>query len=241
MMLVLSFCRRISRSLETLNVTLGVASLVGTLAVSSLLLGLQATPSMAADVTFLSGIYQKSSDKVDGSSRGSTSTLSLGGRFSDDLTTETAWVAEGDLRLISYSAAAGSPSPDNAMGLKLGGGSRYYFKPIVEAVVPYATAIVTIKSEKALQWLANGYSETTKSGLYYGANAGLRAGLGNNFFVELEFDFFESPLFAVTKVETVTSAAGVNSTAKNETTESAIFAKSSVKFDEAKIGIGMLL
>lgn len=197
--------------------------------------------TFAADVTFLSGVYQKSSDKVDGSSRGSTSTLSFGGRFSDDLTTETAWIAEGDLRLISYSAAAGSPTPDNALGLKLGGGSRYYFKPIVEAVVPYATGVVTLKSEKQLQWLSNGYSETTKSGLYYGANAGIRAGLGNDFFVELEFEFFESPLFAVTKVETVTSVDGANQTKKNETTESAIFAKSSVNFDEAKIGIGMLL
>jgi len=240
-MRILSFCRRISRRLDQSTWFLNRSCLLGFFAFSFLLGGALSTPAVAADVTFLSGIYQKSSDKVDGSSRGSTSTLSLGGRFSDDLTTETAWVAEGDLRLISYSAAAGSPSPDNAMGLKLGGGSRYYFKPIVEAVVPYATAIVTLKSEKALQWLANGYSETTKSGLYYGANAGIRAGLGNNFFVELEFDFFESPLFAVTKVETVTSAGGLNSTAKNETTESAIFAKSSVKFDEAKIGIGMLL
>lgn len=240
-MLVLSFCRCISGRLDKSKLFLNRSSLLGFVAVSFLVVGILSTPAVAADVTFLSGIYQKSSDKVDGSSRGSTSTLSLGGRFSDDLTTETAWVAEGDLRLISYSAAAGSPSPDNAMGLKLGGGSRYYFKPIVEAVVPYATAIVTLKSEKALQWLSTGYSETTKSGLYYGANAGIRAGLGNNFFVELEFDFFESPLFAVTKVETVTSAGGINSTAKNETTESAIFAKSSVKFDEAKIGIGMLL
>lgn len=236
-----SFCRRISRGLQaTIWRCGGTAVLSLTIA---LLVALSAlAPSIhAADVTFLSGIYQKSSDKVDGSSRGSTSTLSFGGRFSDDLTTETAWVAEGDLRLISYSAAAGSPTPDNAMGLKLGGGSRYYFKPIVEAVVPYATGIVTLKNEKKLEWLANGYSETTKSGLYYGANAGIRAGLGNNFFVELEFDFFESPLFAVTKVETVTSTDGVNNTAKNETTESAIFAKSSVKFDEAKIGVGMLL
>lgn len=195
----------------------------------------------AADVTFLSGIYQKSSDKVEGVSAGSTSTLSVGGRFSDDLTTETAWVAEGDLRLISYSAASGVPSPDNAMGLKIGGGSRYYFKPIVEAVVPYATGIVTLKSEKGLQWLVGGYQETSKSGLYYGANAGIRAGLGNNFFVELEFDFFESPLFAVTKTEKVAVNAGVKTTTKNETTESSIFAKSSVNFNQAKIGIGMLL
>lgn len=195
----------------------------------------------AADVTFLSGIYQKSSDKVEGVSAGSTSTLSVGGRFSDDLTTETAWVAEGDLRLISYSAASGVPSPDNAMGLKIGGGSRYYFKPIVEAVVPYATGIVTLKSEKGLQWLVGGYQETSKSGLYYGANAGIRAGLGNNFFVELEFDFFESPLFAVTKTEKVAVNGGVKTTTKNETTESSVFAKSSVNFNQAKIGIGMLL
>jgi hypothetical protein len=195
----------------------------------------------AADVTFLSGIYQKSSAKVDGSSRGSTSTVSLGGRFSDDLTTETAWVAEGDIRLISYSVTGGGPTPDNALGLKVGGGSRFYFKPIVEAVVPYATGIVTMRSEKSVQWLVNGYKETTKSGLYYGANAGIRAGLGSNFFVELEFDFFESPLFAVTKTETVSSNAGVTATSKDETTETSIFAKSSVKFDEAKVGIGMLL
>lgn len=241
MMLVFSFFSGISRKLENFKKDANSALLILLVCGLLLSLGFFVSPANAADVTFLSGVYQKASDKVDGSSRGSTSTLSFGGRFSDDLTTETAWVAEGDLRFISYSAAAGGPSPDNALGLKLGGGSRFYFKPIVEAVVPYATGIVTIKSEKALLWLANGYSETTKSGLYYGANAGIRAGLGNNFFIELEFDFFESPLFAVTKVETVTSIGGAKSTSKNETTESAIFAKSSVKFDEAKIGIGMLL
>jgi len=108
--------------------------------------------------------------------------------------------------------------------------------------VPYATGIVTLKSEKELEWLSDGYLQTTKSGLYYGANAGIRAGLGSSFFVELEFDFFESPLFAVTKAETVKSKdGGGTNTQKNETTEMSLFAKSSVKFDQAKIGIGMLL
>jgi hypothetical protein len=232
----LSICRFLNRKISDVRPSTALLAW-------SCVLATQFIPetARAADVTFLSGIYEKSSAKVDGSSKGSTSTVSLGGRFSDDLTTETAWVAEGDLRLISYSVTGGGPTPDNALGLKIGGGSRFYFKPIVEAVVPYATGIVTLRSEKSVQWLSSGYRETTKSGLYYGANAGIRAGLGSNFFVELEFDFFESPLFAVTKTETVSTTGGVTATSKDETTETSLFAKSSVKFDEAKVGIGMLL
>lgn len=195
----------------------------------------------AADVTLISGFYQKSSEKINGSTKGSTSLISLGGRFADDLNTDTAWLAEGSLKLRSYAASAGNPTPDNSMGVTIGGGARYYFKPWVTAVVPYVSGIVKITSDKSANWTDTGYRQTTTSGLYYGANAGIRAGLGDNFFVELELPFFDSPLFAVTKTETVTQNGGATTSSKEENTETALYISSVAKLTEAKVGLGMLL
>lgn len=203
--------------------------------------GLWAGSLRAADVTLISGFYEKSNEKIDGKTKGSISTVSLGGRFSDDLNTDTAWIGEADINMRSYAASSGALAPDNSVGIMIGAGARYYFKPIATAVVPYASGIARVKSDKAARWSDTGYVQVSQSGLYYGANAGIRAGLGDNFFVELELPFFESPLFAVTKTESVTQVGNSSTTSKDENTETALYVSSVAKFTDARLGVGMRL
>jgi hypothetical protein len=195
----------------------------------------------AADVTLVSGFYQKSSEKIDGKTKGSTSVFGAGGRFSDDLNTDMAWIGQGDLEMKSYTASAGIPSPDNALGMEVGGGVRYYFKPFAPAVVPYVSGIASVLSDKDVVWKTDGYVQTSTSGLYYGANAGIRAGLGGDVFIELEIPVFKSPLFAVTKEETVKQVGDQTTTTKEESTDTALYVSSVGKITDARLGIGMKL
>ena len=195
----------------------------------------------AADLTMTSGFYQKFNTKIEGKSKGSTSLVSVGGRYSDDLNSDMSWLGEGAVKMRSYAASGGVPSPDDSVGILISGGARYYFKPFSEAVVPYVSGIATIKSDKDATWTTTGYRQTTTSGLYYSANAGIRAGLGGNFFVELELPFFESPLFAVKKTETVEQTGQATSSTKEEETETALYVSSVAKITDARLGIGMKL
>ena len=199
------------------------------------------TSLYAADITLVSGFYQKSSDKIDGKTKGSTSIFGAGGRYSDDLNTDTAWIGLADVKMKSYTAAAGIPSPDNSFGMEVGGGVRYYFKPFATAIVPYVSGIAKILNDKEVEWLPEGYQQTSKSGLYYGANAGIRAGLGEDIFIELELPFFTSPLFAVTKVEKTTQVGEGTSTSKEESTDTALYVSSVGNITDVKVGIGMKL
>ncbi len=195
----------------------------------------------AADITLVSGFYQKSSDKIDGKTKGSTSVFGAGGRFSDDLNTDMAWIGQADLKMKSYTASAGIPSPDNGLGMEVGGGVRNYFKPFATAIVPYVSGIVVISTNGDVLWTKEGYIQTSTSGLYYGANAGIRAGLGGDFFIELELPLFTSPLFAVTKAETVKQVGDSTTTTKEESTDTALYVSSTGHLTDARLGIGMKL
>ena len=197
--------------------------------------------AMAADITLVSGFYKKSNEKINGNSKGSVSTISLGGRYQDDLSSETAWIGQGAVNLKSYTGSSGTLAPDNSVGILIGGGIRYYFKPFATSVVPYVSGVANLQNDKSAKWTDTGYVQTTESGLYYGANAGIRAGLGDNFFVELELPFFSSPLFAVTKTETVTQTGNTSTSSKNETTETALYASSSGQLNDVRLGVGMKL
>jgi hypothetical protein len=197
------------------------------------------TGAFAADITLVSGFYKKSSEKIDGKTKGSTSEFGAGGRFSDDLNTDMAWIGLADLRMKSYTASAGIPSPDNALGMEVGGGVRNYFKPFATAVVPYVSGIVWVKSDKQVAWKTDGYVQTSTSGLYYGANAGIRAGLGGDIFIELELPLFTSPLFAVSKVETVKQVDTTTTSSKDESTDTSLYVSSVGHITDAKLGIGM--
>ncbi len=210
---------------------------------SSLLLfaAMSGSNLFAADVTLVSGFYQKESNKIDSQSVGSTSTISLGGRFSDDLTESVAWLGEANVKMRSYTAAAGRVTPDNGVGLSVGGGARNYFKAFTAGVVPYVSGMATIVSDKASIWTSSGYVQTSKTAILYGASAGIRAGLGGNFFVELDLPIFESPFFAVTKTETFVQAGTAVTSSSQESTETAIFVDSTAKLMNARLGLGMKL
>ncbi len=195
----------------------------------------------AADVTLVSGFYEKASDKIASQSVGSKSTVSLGGRFSDDLTESVAWIGEAQLKMRSYSAASGRVTPDNGLGLTVGGGARNYFKPFVAGVVPYVSGVARILSDKSSDWTSSGYVQTTVTGLLYGATVGIRMGLGGAFFIDLDFPLFESPFFATTKTETFVQAGTLVTSSSEETTETSIYVDSSAKLSSARIGVGMNL
>lgn len=200
-----------------------------------------ATSSMAADVTLLSGFYERTSPKIEGKNTGSTSTVSLGGRYTDDLTSDTAWIGSANIALRSYTGSGDIPTPDNSVSMTIGGGARYYFKPFAEAIVPYVSGIATIVNKKSATWVAGGYNQTSTSGLYYGGNAGIRSGLGGSFFVELEIPLFESPLFAATETEEVRRVANETTTTKEESTDTALYVDSVARITEVRLGLGMKL
>ncbi len=204
-------------------------------------LALGASSSMAADLTLLSGFYRRSSPKIEGKNTGSTSIINLGGRYTDDLTSETAWIGGAEIDLRSYSGSGGVPAPDNSVGITISGGARYYFKPFAESVVPYVSGIARIVNTKEAEWVQGGYNQTTTSGLYYGGNAGIRSGLGGNFFVELEIPLFDSPLFSATETERVREVAGVTTTSKEESTDTALYVSSVANITKVRIGLGMKL
>jgi hypothetical protein len=199
------------------------------------------TNLFAADATLVSGFYQKSSDKINSQTKGSTSTLSLGGRFSDDLTTSTSWLGETSIKMRGYTAASGRVSPDNGVGLMVGGGMRTYFAPFTTGVVPYLSGTATLISDKSSKWTESGYRQTTISGLYYGANAGIRAALGGSFFVELDLPIFNSPMFAVTKTETFVQTGADVTSSNEESTETALYIDSVANLMDVNLGIGMKL
>jgi hypothetical protein len=195
----------------------------------------------AADLTLVSGLFQRTSPKIEGKNTGSKTVFGLGGRYSDELSTDMAWLVATDVSLRSYSSGNGLPTPDNSVSLALQGGVRYYFKPFAEAIVPYVTGTASVASTKTADWEKNGYTQVTASGLYYGANAGIRAGLGDALFVELELPFFESPLFSVSETETVTKEADGTKSKKEETTSTALYAQSSAPITSIRLGIGLKL
>ncbi len=199
------------------------------------------TSALAADVTLLSGFYQRSSPKIEGKNTGSTSTISLGGRYTDDLTTDMAWIGGAEIALRSYSGSGGTPTPDNSVGMVLRGGARHYFKPFADAIVPYVSGIASLVNTKTAVWVTDGYNQTTTSGLYYGGNAGIRTGLGGDFFVEVEIPLFESPLFAVTETESVRKVGNDTVTTKQESTDTALFVDTSAPITEIRLGLGMKL
>jgi hypothetical protein len=216
-------------SLRLIGTTLALATLMG------------ASSSMAADVTVVSGFYERSSPKFEGKNTGSTSKVSLGGRYTDDLTSESAWIGGAEIALRSYSGSGGIPTPDNSVSMTITGGARYYFKPFAEAIVPYVSGTATIINSKSSDWVPEGYNQTTTSGLYYGGNAGIRSGLGGSFFVELEIPLFQSPLFSVTELERVRKGVDGTITTKEESTDTALYVSSVAPITKVQLGLGMKL
>lgn len=191
--------------------------------------------ALGADVSLVSGLYKKESDKIDGKTSGSTSTFGLGGRYHDDMGESLAWYGVGSLSMHSYSAPDGLKSPDNGMSILAGGGLRHYFKPFATAVVPYGSAGGDVRNIKSVNWQEAGYDEITLNGLYYNAAIGLRTGLDSNIFVEFELPLFDRALFAVAKKVSVRDA---QPETKEETTYNELWVTSFEEISRVRLAIG---
>ncbi len=194
----------------------------------------------AADISLVSGLYKNESSKSEGKSTGSTSHFGLKGRFHDDLSENMAWYGIGGLSMTSYSAADGRKSPDNFVGIDIGGGIRHYFKAFAAGVVPFASGGARISNDKEVEYTSTGYIDTTTNGLRYEAAVGIRAGLDENFFAELELPLFDNALFGVRKKVTVVDAVGTTSASesKEETTYSELWVDSTASIVAARVALG---
>jgi len=203
---------------------------VSTLSLSDLVLG--------ADVSLVSGLFKKESEKKDGINAGSTSTFGAGGRYHDDLGDSYSWYGLGELFIHNYSAPDGRKAPGDAMSMKFGGGMRYYFQPFSTAVVPFGSAGGDVRNVKEVSWTSTGFAETTTNGLYYNGAIGVRAGLDSNIFVEIELPLFDRALFSVAKTVEATTVNGVTSESKSETTSNELWVSSYEGLPATKIAVG---
>ena len=203
---------------------------------------LLATGGQAAEVSLISGLYQSEENKLDGDDAGGEQVISLGGRFGDDMDARMLWFGEGSLALRSYDAPKGGKAPSNSTSLSLGGGVRMYFDPFSESVAPYVLAQGSYRNEKRGQPGVTTVIETEESGLYYGASVGVRIGLDNQFFIDLESVLFDSPLFTTETTETTTIAAdGTTTKSKEETSETDLYIDTAGAFQNIVVGMGMML
>lgn len=193
--------------------------------------------ALAADISLVSGFYKSESSKSEGKSLGSSSLFGFAGRFHDDLSENLSWYGIGGLQLASYSAADGRKSPDNSVSLTVGGGIRHYFKPFGAGVVPYASGGGRVANDRSAKFTTSGYTEINDSGLRYEAAIGVRAGLDESFFAELELPLFDNALFGVRKEVTVVEGPPVTET-KKETTYNQLWVDSSGQLLEARIALG---
>src|SRR5688572_21922297 len=113
-----------------------------------LFLALLPSASFAAELSIVSGVYQREKSKVDGANAGGTSAIEVGGRFADKLTEQQMWYGEGKILLKSYEAGSGASAPDNYTGLTARGGIRYLFTEFSEKIVPYIAGAGGYESDK---------------------------------------------------------------------------------------------
>jgi hypothetical protein len=202
---------------------------------------------MAAEVSLVSGLYRSSEEKVGGTNQGKETIINAGGRYADELSTYLFWFGEGALTLKSYTAGPGGNSPSNSTGLSAGGGVRYYFNKLSEAISPYAYGKGLFKNEKNVSRTPGDpdYTDTEVNGLFYSGHLGVRFSLSPDFFFEVETPLFESALFATEESETVryTTDAGVTTrtSTKGERNRTELYADTNGAFASMAIVLGMRL
>ncbi len=202
---------------------------------------------MAAEISLVSGLYRSSEEKVAGTNQGKETIINAGGRYSDELSAYLFWFGEGDLTLKSYTSGPGGNSPSNSTGLSAGGGVRYYFNKLSEAISPYAYGKGLFKNEKSVSRRSGNpdYTDTETNGLFYSGHLGVRFSLSPDFFFEVETPFFESALFATEESETVnfTTVGGVTTrtSTKGERNRTELYADTEGAFASMAVVIGMRL
>lgn len=175
---------------------------VALLAASCVYLGLGST--YAAEVSFVSGGLKINSSEV-GESENSVVELGFGGRYLEMIDEESAVYYDAG---ISYRIFDGDTAPDNALGITLGLGSRFYGVRFSENVIPFLSAYGELKSSQSYNEAITTSYETF--GLNYGMGLGLRFSFYEGMFFELATDVFKSSLWKRTKT-TVGDAETVSS------------------------------
>lgn len=192
------------------------------------------------ELSMISGLYQTESSKNDGTNAGGDSTISMGGRVGNAMSQNLGWVAGGLLTMKSYTAPEGGKAPDSSTGIQMGGGLQYFFDPFGDRIVPYVLGAAYVLSEKEASSSGNTITETTTSGLYYGANVGLKFKFSASVFMFLESELFESALSGSVKTETKTTVGTTTTTTKNETTKTELYVDTAGAFGTTLVGVGMV-
>ncbi|MFK7824948.1 MAG: hypothetical protein AB8G05_12375 [Oligoflexales bacterium] len=212
---------------------------LGALAMFTCLLIPQLPPCSvsAAEISLVHGLYKQSKVK-DGMSK---SDITLGGRYSEQFEEHMYWFGQADLSLKTYSG--GSPTPSNSTNLSLAGGSRYYLDRLSERISPFASGTVSFKSTTdAIQQFGT-IQEVSLSGLYYGADVGMRFSLSSDFFLDLSTPLFESALFAnektTTKIQDPTSGDVTETSQERSVNE--LYVNTQSAFSSLIVSVGMRL
>lgn len=203
-----------------------------------LFVGAMLVPSAASalDISMVSGLYRAQKDKLDGTNNGGQTTFDVGGRVSGPIDQHLYWLGEGALTLRSYDAPTGGRAPDDSTSLRAGGGVRYYFSRFSEFSVPYVQGLGNYRNDKNAS--ADGSTESETSGLFYGADAGIRFGFDKDFFLDLETPLFDSALFATEKSET-TTATGTKTKKSRSRTE--LYVNTTGALASVKVALGLKL
>ena len=206
------------------------------LSIFALLLTSLSTKSIyAMEISLVHGLYKQSKVK-DGLSK---SDITLGGRYSEQFAEHMYWFGQADLSIKTYSG--GSPTPSNSNNLSLAGGARYYLDRFSDRIAPFATGIVSYKNTTDASQQFGGIQEVSLSGLYYGADVGMRFSLSTDFFLDLSTPVFESALFANEKTTTKTldTTTGLVTEAKQERTLIELYVNTQGAFASLVIALGI--
>lgn len=192
--------------------------------------------STAAEISLIHGVYKQSEVK-DGLSK---SDISLGGRYSEQFAEHQYWFAQADLSIKTYSG--GSPTPSNSNNLSIAGGMRQYFDRFSERIAPFASAVASFKDKMDATQQLGSVTEVSLSGLYYGADLGMRFSLSTDFFLDLSTPIFESALFATEKTTVKTQDNNGNTTeTTQEISHNELYINTQGAFASLVVSFGMRL
>ncbi|MDA9951271.1 hypothetical protein N9D31_01725 [Oligoflexaceae bacterium] len=190
------------------------------------------------EISAVSGFYQSSKVKNNGSNGGGQSKISIGGRVHQFTTEDQQWFAYGGLAITTFDAPSGGKAPDNSTSITLLGGYRQFFTEFSQVVIPYLSVYGGYMSDKSAtastataENATSGFTETETSGLYYYGAVGFRFDVAANTFFEIEAELFQSALFGTTTTK--------NGDSKSETTTTDLFVNTTGALDKMTIAVGM--
>lgn len=180
----------------------------------------------ANEISLMQGLYKSAKVKNGGGS----SEITIGARYGLNEQNKTAYFGEGLITSRSYS---GTGAPSGSTSMEIGGGMYYFLPKIGDRFIPYLTAKASFKNNKTID--ATFTTETTESGLFYGADFGIRFRANDRYFINFETEMFESALSASTKNKNLAT------NAETETTRTELYADSTGFMRDMILGFGLML